>query len=205
MNTKQEVELLYATPLYLISNGIRYSHANWKPMEKFDNEDLELIKRVGFKLKHESVLEHSLISYHLKLSQKALLEATRHRIGVSWTVTSSRYALRKIDVELEPTEDKEVNDKFKEIEEIIADLLLFKSKSLDNVSKLLPQAFLYIAQVTFNLRSLIHFLKLRLSKDAHRDIRIVAYKMIEELPKNYQELVLLDKVIKENYERMKNE
>lgn len=34
MNTKQEVELLYATPLYLISNGIRYSHANWKPMEK---------------------------------------------------------------------------------------------------------------------------------------------------------------------------
>jgi thymidylate synthase ThyX len=153
MKTKQEAKLLYISPLVLISNAIRYSHATWDkrdsefvfkckycgycieelkaPVDKktgkyycrncsmvepyvindgyLDDNNFNLIKRVGFKLKHHSVLEHSMITYHLKLSQKALLEATRHRIGVSWTVTSSRYALKKINIELEPTGDKNID------------------------------------------------------------------------------------------------
>ena len=202
MKTKQEVKLLYISPLSLISNAIRYSHytfdkSDTKDLNFIGKKDLELIKKIGFKLKHESVLEHSIIVFHLKLSQKALLEATRHRIGISWTVTSSRYALRKINIENEFTGDNDIDNFITEFIKKIKNLLENK-KPMDIVSKLLPQSFLYTAQVTFNLRSLINFLKLRLNKNAHRDIRIIAYKMFEELPNDYKQLILVDETINKN-------
>jgi flavin-dependent thymidylate synthase len=209
MKTKQEVKLLYISPLVLISNAIRYSHANWDKSDSNEDiigdNDFNLIKRVGFKLKHHSILEHSMITYHLKLSQKALLEATRHRVGVSWTVTSSRYALKKINIELEPTGDENIDTTVYDVLEETIKFAFKYSKSLDVVSKLLPQSFLYIAQVTFNLRSLLHFFRLRLAKDAHRDIRIIAYLMYKELPDDYKKLIKEDEVIEKHLIRCKDE
>jgi thymidylate synthase ThyX len=248
MKTKQEVKLLYISPLVLISNSIRYSHATWdKRGSEFifkckycgycideskarvdeetgkyycrncsmvepyviddaylDGKDFDLIKRVGFKLKHSSVLEFGSIIFNVKMSTKALLEESRHRIGISQTVTSSRYSLRKIELEYEPTGDEEI-DKDMDMWMNIIKKRLEQNKSLDNVSKMLPQAFLYRLQLQFNLRSLLHFLRLRLAKDAHKDIRIIAYLMYQELTDDYKELIKEDEVIEKHLIRCKDE
>ena len=125
------VKLIYSSPVWLIANGIRYSHDNHHLSDSFiinytldcpkcgsDNnnfygnslicedcgfnltehigsKDFNLIKKVGFKMKHESVLEHSLIVFEFEASRALLQELSRSRIGVSPTVKSTRYVLKK--------------------------------------------------------------------------------------------------------------
>ena len=207
MITKQEVKLLFSSPLWLISNGIRYSHNNH---DKSDSEnifllgekDYDLIKRIGFHMNHSSTLEHSLIVYNIKLTQKALLEFSRHRVGLSMTVTSSRYALGSMGIEFEPTGDKYIDNLLDDTKQELE--LLVKNapkKDYDKLAELLPQSFLYKGQFTFNLRSLVHFLELRTNKSAHRDIRIIAYKMFESLPDDYKDLILCNKTILKQIEQ----
>ena len=200
MKTRQEVELLFSSPLWLISNGIRYSHNNHDKSdtvkEERDNnligsKDFNLIKRIGFHMNHSSTLEHSLIVFHIKLSTKALLELSRHRIGLSMTVTSSRYALDSMGIEVEPTEEDLVSEMLNYYAKTLNTIVsVSEKKKFDSLAELLPQAFLYKGQFTFNLRSLVHFLELRTNKSAHRDIRIIAYKMFNSLPDDYKELIL---------------
>jgi len=231
MKTKQSVKLIYSSPLWLIANGIRYSHNNHNKSDTDDakkqyinnniiengdynynvaeniigKKDFNLIKRIGFHMNHSSVLEHSLIVFDIKLTQKALLEFTRHRIGISYTVTSSRYALDSMGIEFEPNEDMSVDLVLKQLKENIEDIMFNKSKKdFDSIAELLPQAFIYSMQVSFNLRSLVHFLQLRINKSAHRDIRLIAKMIIDELPNDYKELVLLDDKIKKHYENFSN-
>jgi len=243
IDTKQNVKLIFATPLYLISNAVHYSHNNHDKsdteiikvcpaceqnvdIEYIDQEfkcnscgeiftkhkeivvlgpkDFNLIKRVGFKMKHESVLEFGTIIFDVNMSTKALLEESRHRIGISKTVTSSRYALNKINIEFEPTGDEEIDDDLEWWKHQI-ETRIVQNKSFDKVSKMLPQAFIYSMQWQFNLRSLLHFLRLRLTKEAHRDIRLIAKMIIDELPDDYKELVLTDEKINKNYKEFKND
>jgi thymidylate synthase (FAD) len=230
MKTKQRVKLIYVSPLWLVSNGIRYSHYNhhlsdsefigldpwdWNKEIKITKEewvkqltptkveigskDFDLVKRIGLKMKHESVLEFTQLVFDVKLSTKALLEESRHRIAISKTVTSSRYALKKINIEMEPTDDEDIDYDLDVIRRMIKRRLI-QNKPLDKVSKMLPQAFIYYMQWQFNLRSLLHFLRLRLTKEAHRDIRLIAKMVVDELPEEYRELVLLDEHIRRNYE-----
>jgi len=226
-------KLVFATPLWVVARGIRYSHynldksdslainpdnalcpacheklvygacalclKNYHPETHIGPKDFDLIKRVGFKMKHESVLEFAQLVFDVEMSTKALLEESRHRIGVSQTVTSTRYALKKIDRKFEPTGDKDIDKKL----EIIMDMVneeLEKGKPLDKVAMLLPQAYIYTLQLQFNLRSFLHFLKLRLTKEAHKTIRDVAVAMVKELPANYKELIFEDKDVKNNYD-----
>lgn len=245
VETKQEVKLLYITPLWLISNAIRYSHDNHHLSDtlvaedisefdccpycnsklevysdefeyfkyckvcnaEFDNniigkKDYELIKKVGLHLNHSSTLEHSLIAFHLKLTTKALLELSRSRIGVSMTVSSSRYALDTMGIEIEPTGDTTVDALLDDFSHKVNILLENASKKeFDKLAELLPQSFLYKGQFTFNLRSLIHFLELRLSASAHRDIRLLAKMMVDKLPEDYRGLIFENKKIKDSYNK----
>ena len=242
MQTKQSVKLTSASPLWLVSNAIRYSHNTHdksdmsednkclkcgSEMNKYYAEecpvlmcrscyftqigltpigpkDFDLIKRVGFKHKHESVLEFAQIVFDVAMTQKALLEESRHRIAVSQTVTSSRYALKKIDIIMDTSYDEEIDEDLEIIRQMVVKHLN-NNKALDKVSKLLPQAFIYTMQLQFNLRSLLSFLRLRLSKDAHIDIRLVAYMMFLSLTDDYKELVLCDEVIASHLEKIKED
>ena len=188
------VKLVYTSPLVLIYNAINYSHGNQHKnksiTEPVGKDELNLIKKVGFHLNHSSVLEHSLIVYDVELSTKALLELSRHRIGVSMTVSSSRYALDKIGINIEPVGDSQIDfilEQFKEMIEI--HLKGKKKKEFDKIAMLLPQAFMYKAQISFNLRSLKHFLELRTSKAAHYSIRQLANDMLLVLPNDYKYLL----------------
>ena len=218
-NTKQSVSLIFCSPLWLISNAIRYSHNNHDKSDSkvlyrdngtietsLGSKDFNLIKRVGFHMNHSSVLEHSLIVFNLELTQKALLELSRHRIGLSMTVTSSRYALGSMGVEFEQT-GSEILDRMldgykKQLEKLVS---IATKKEFDKLAELLPQAFIYKGQFTFNLRSLVHFLKLRTSKSAHKDIRILAYQMFNVLPEEYKELIFCDKQIAKQIKDNKND
>ena len=242
MKTKQSVRLISASPLWLVSKGIRYSHNTHDKSDTSDTtacpkcggdmkryysdecpviicekchylqigltplgpKDFALIKRVGFKHKHESVLEFAQLVFHVDMTQKALLEESRHRIAISQTVTSSRYALNKIDIKLDTSYDKEIDEDLNIIKQMITKHLN-NNKPLDKVSKLLPQAFIYTMQLQFNLRSLLNFLRLRLAKDAHIDIRLVAYMIFSSLTDEYQELILCDEVIKSHIDKIKDE
>jgi len=229
---EKNVKLIYSSPLWLIANGIRYSHNNhhlsdtektrkefiaktisedgYVNMSEVNNligeKDFNLIKKVGFHMNHSSTLEHSLIVFDVKLSTKALLEWTRSRIGVAYTVTSSRYALDTMGIELEPTGDIKVDKILKQIKQLIDETMIgSKKKDFDKLAMLLPQAFYYKMQVSFNLRSLVHFLELRTNKSAHITIRKLAFQMIDELPNDYRELVLENEKIRKNYEKYKKD
>lgn len=149
-------------------------------------------------MNHSSVLEHSLLVFDVKMSTKALLEESRHRIGLSQTVTSSRYALDKIYIEFEESPSPRVQESLNKIKEIVVSCLN-AGEPLDEVAMLLPQAFIYELRLTFNLRSLLHFLDLRLAKSAHRTIRKIAVELLDTLPLAYRELVLENESIKKKY------
>jgi len=178
-------------------------------------KDYSLIKRVGFHLNHESVLEHSLLIFDITMSTKALLEESRHRIGVSQTVASSRYSLESVELLFESTNNDTldfIQEKYKDsIQNVIYDLFDEEKSvdyTMDQVAMLLPQSFMYRLQLSFNLRSLKHFLELRLHKSAHKTIRKVAVGIMEELEKNankYFKLLIEDKKIKSAYEARYND
>jgi len=150
--------------------------------------DFNLIRKVGFHLNHSSVLEQTMITFDVEMSTKALLEESRHRIGLSQTVTSSRYALDKIEIKFEPSPRVKVQQGLETIKQIVTECLE-AGEPLDEVAMLLPQAFIYELRLSMNLRSLAHFLDLRLAKAAHRTIRKVAVEMVEALPEDYKELL----------------
>jgi flavin-dependent thymidylate synthase len=213
------VKLIYNSPLNLISNAIRYSHNNHDKSDTkqigkdntIGSKDYDLIKRIGFHMNHSSTLEHSLIVFDVKTTTKFLLEESRHRIGISQTVTSSRYALDIIDIEYEPTRKQDVNEMIERHIEDIKNMLdkykdekgKIKKSDMDDIAMSLPQAFLYKLQLTFNLRSLVHFLELRLNSSAHYTIRKIAYEIINELPNDYRKLIFENQKIKKDYELYK--
>jgi thymidylate synthase ThyX len=153
----------------------------------------------------------NIIVFDIKMSTKALIEESRHRNNVSQTVTSSRYALDVIDIEFEKTGDENIDDFLENYRQACIRLIdsyrnekgRISKKDMDNLAMILPQAFIYKMQLTFNLRSLLHFLELRLSKAAHWSIRNIAKEMFEVLPGDYKELILEDEDIKKELEGMK--
>lgn len=80
--TKQNVKLIYNSPLWLINEGIRFSHNNhhlsdtnidklnklqtWQEKVEFIGEkDYDLIRRVAFHMNHLSVSEHSIFVFYV--------------------------------------------------------------------------------------------------------------------------------------------
>ena len=255
------VKLIYSSPIWLIANGIRYSHDNHHLSDtktvficnecyeqiidninkklycpkcgtemKIDKnvestigtKDYDLIKRVGFKMKHESVLEHSLIVFEFEASRALLQELSRHRIGVSPTVKSTRYTLKELKkeksfcdgsmyVDFERAKKYVVLTGDIDIDTLIVDslenlrILCNINKSNDTLKYALPEAFKFKGQYSFNLRSLVHLLELRTNKDVLPEFQQLCKDIIDVLPDDYKELVLTNEKIRTNYERIKND
>jgi len=199
-----KVELLEYTPLLLIANAIRYSRkthsrSDTKNKTYIGKKDLELIRKVAFGRNHSSVLEHSLLTFDVECSAKCLLELSRHRIGVSMTVQSSRYTLRKDLIEFEKTGVHEIDETMSNYINKILELLEDKKNTMDDISMMLPASYIYKMQLTFNLRSLVNFLILRLDKSAHKNIRDLSFELMEQLPEDYKNLLKNHKKINELY------
>ena len=222
------VKLIYCSPLWLIANSIRYSHNNHHLSDSkvlyrdngaiettLGSKDFNLIKRVGFKYKHESVLEFADVVYHIECSRAMLQELARHR-HISLTVKSTRYTLKELK-NIEPTDEilkeylvmtgNKYVDKLsiEQLKDIVIDIKDNALGSNDIAKYCLPEAFETELQLKTNLRELLHILKLRTNKDALLEFRKVAYQMFNVLPEEYKELILCDEQIAKQIKEIEKE
>ena len=184
-------KLLNYTPLTLSSNAIRQSHDNQNLSDSIGDligdKDRALIDRVGNKMKHSSTLEFLNYVWEIEMSTKTLLAFTRHRIGISMTIRSTRYTTQKN----KGKHQVQYTDKTKDYLERIMDIVneaIEDGLNNDEISLLLPQGYIYKGQIQFNARSLQHFFKLRTKSDAHFQIRELAFNLFVSLPDSHKYL-----------------
>ena len=193
MHTK----LLHYTPLWLAAHAIRMSKDNHHLSDTVGGicgpKDRDLIDRIGVKLHHESTLEMLNYIWDVEFSTKTLLALTRHRIGVSMCVRSTRYTTHKllkaddVSIFIEPSGNSAVDAQaISTMQDIKA---MSPQPSNDELSLLLPQSFIYRAQLQFNARSLRHFFSLRNpSTHAHLQIQDLALRLYNSLPEDHKYL-----------------
>lgn len=187
------------------------------PTDSISEADKELLQRLLFKNKHESVFESIYYCFSIKgIARLCLQELVRSRIA-SYSVRSSRYTLKELKNEkpfLEAGLDNytysynydraskyiefndEVSSKYQVnqlelLREEIAD-----GVSLDDAKYLLPESYLTDLVWTINVRSLRNFLQLRLSKSAHKAIRSLAKAVYEAIPTEHK--FLFEDIANEN-------
>lgn len=151
----------------------------------------ERIDRVCNKFHHSSMLRFVQYIFQVELSTSALLEWTRHQVGVDYAVKSTRYCTKQdgdsMQVEYSKNDlvNNMLNSHMDDIKQLIKD---HPSIGNDDLKLLLPQGFIYTMQVQFNAQSLQHFLKLRSHKTAHYHIRQLAHAVFNALPEDHKYL-----------------
>lgn len=208
LKMKPTVLLLDVVGLVHCAHAIRVCRDN---IEQSDSEifpngqrllgekDQDLIKRIGVKSKHESVLEHIIFEFRIKdISRACLQEIARHRMA-SITVRSSRYTLKKHLAKEEyfeykytdlaraekyvvltgsPKTDKSIISALNNLisafreEPKLTDVP--SNKSNDVIKYALPEALKTEFFWTINARSLRNFLHLRTSPHALKEIRLLS-------------------------------
>ena len=184
-------KLLNFTPLTLASNAIRQSHDNQNLSDSIGDllgeKDKSLIDRVGNKMKHSSTLEFLNYVWEVEMSTKTLLAFTRHRVGISMTMRSTRYTTQKNKGKHQVQDTEKTKLYLERIMDIVNEAI-DNGLNNDEVSLLLPQGYVYKGQIQFNARSLQHFFKLRTKSDAHFQIRELALNLYDSLPDTHKYL-----------------
>lgn len=157
------------------------------------DRDLQLLRKI-IKHGHESTVEHLKYSFELSdMSRGCLQELARHRIA-SLSVESSRYTLNRLlrgadeamlRSLLVSSGDEEL-DRLN-VEHMMKLAALGRAKSLKNdVLKYgLVEAWKTSLDWSLNARALRNFLKLRLSRRAHFEIRALAHAVYEKIPQDH--------------------
>jgi len=188
-----KIILLHASPLWLAAHACRMSHDNHDKSDSSKGitgtKDMELIERVGNKLKHKSILEQ--LVYHFDIdgiSRACLQELARHRTA-RLTVKSTRYTLNKMKpndnfMDYLVSIDQEINNlNFNQLKAIA------ESKESNDIKKyMLPEAFKTSLIWQIDGRNLQNFLTLRCSKEALWEIRELAKEIFDNLPDHHKYL-----------------
>jgi len=160
----------------------------------FDTEKgKERIERVCNKNQHSSMLRFVQYIFEVELSTSALLEWTRHQVGVDYAVKSTRYCTKQDGdaMQVEYSRNDLVNamldSHMNEIKDLIKD---YPAIANDDLKLLLPQGFIYTMQVQFNAQSLQHFIRLRSDKSAHYHIRDLANLLYWKIPAEHRYLFI---------------
>jgi thymidylate synthase (FAD) len=204
MEINMNVDLVFISPKWLVMKGIRKC---WKSDGLSDTDistdtlgpqDKKLIKNI-IKFGHTSTLEHSLVTFNVDgISRAVLQELSRHRVGVSPSVESTRYTMNKIingneeiDNVLVPCGDMFIDElnrsHMTQLKEYLNDYQKEHNKKLPNdIAKYgLVESYKVSEQISFNFRSLGHFFDLRRSNRALWEIRELADNMLAEIPEDY--------------------
>lgn len=189
---KQKVELLNCLSYEDMLQNIEIAGRTcYQSKSEFTKESGEKFIKKLIKLGHESVLEHGSLTFKIKTNRNITHELVRHRIA-SYSQESTRY-VKYDDIEFIPMIDPrghkvdyiyDLWDLYEDIEWSYGELIR-KNFKPEEARDILPGSVATTIIVTMNMRELRHFLKLRLSKAAHPQIRELA-KMIQDLVKeNY--------------------
>lgn len=189
---KQKVELLYPQSYEELTEKIEIAGRVCYQSEPKGYPENEKFIRMIIKRGHESVLEHGSLTFKVRTNRAIANEIVRHRLA-SYSQESTRY-VKYDDIEFIPWVDSEnplLLSALKTIENHY--MMLLDPWEEFNVDKcipeeardILPNATATTLVITMNFRELRHFLKLRLDKAAHPQIRELAGMILEILKEKY--------------------
>lgn len=180
---KQKVELLNPQSYEELTEKIEIAgRVCYQSEPKGDPE--KFIKMI-IKRGHESVLEHGSLTFKVRTNRAIANEIVRHRLA-SYSQESTRY-VKYDDIEFIPGEKlKDPNlENLLLSAELAYKLLLTTDFKPEEARDILPNATATTLVMTMNFRELRHFLKLRLDKAAHPQIRELAGMILEILKEKY--------------------
>lgn len=145
---------------------------------------------------HTSVLEFGNAVFDCVIDRGILGEVTRHRVGFSFAVQSSRYCdysslkkfshnisfIRPSEIKEGSFEDQIWKSNCENCEKAYFNLIRQGVKP-ENARSVLPMCLATPLTIGANFRAWLHFLELRESPKAHPDIRILAKLIHKELKK----------------------
>lgn len=187
---KQQVELLNPQSYEELTEKIEIAGRVCYQSEP--KGDPEKFIRMIIKRGHESVLEHGSLTFKVRTNRAIANEIVRHRLA-SYSQESTRY-VKYDDIEFIPWIDSEnplLLSALKTIENHYLMLLNpWEEFGVDKCTPeeardILPNATATTLVMTMNFRELRHFLKLRLDKAAHPQIRELAGMILEILKEKY--------------------
>lgn len=162
------------------------------------DSDRKLITSI-IKNGHTSTLEHLTFTFNIVgFSRDVLQEFSRHRVGVSPSVKSTRYTLKELLKEssfgfsdesrkragkyIVLTGKRLIDNCNIETIESVRKLLLEGTFTNDEIKGCLPGAYKTSGVYTFNARSLRHLFELRTHKRALKEFRILARELFNAIP-----------------------
>jgi thymidylate synthase (FAD) len=190
-----------ATPLYHASMAARTCWASQSKSDNGGEKDMKLVDRLYNKERHESIVEHSLVTFKIEgISRACLQELARHR-HQSLSVESTRYTLSKLlnaeealwnpDMYIVKTGNELVDAASWSA---LMNLVELAKQGVPNdlLKYALPESWKVNLYSSWNLRGLGNFLSLRCKKEALWEIRELANTMYDALPSEWRK-VLMDK------------
>ena len=147
--------------------------------------DPEKFIRMIIKRGHESVLEHGSLTFKIRTNRAIANEIVRHRLA-SYSQESTRY-VKYDDIEFIPCDrlGKTYGEDMLLGFESAYKFLIDQEFKPEEARDILPNATATTLVMTMNFRELRHFLKLRLDKAAHPQIRELAGMILEILKEKY--------------------
>lgn len=142
---------------------------------------------------HETPFEKSMLHFLCTTDIATHIHLLKHRIGVSVNAESARYKELKDDKFYVPYDwDEEERQKYinfmelayKNYHETIENLIKkgFSRKRAKEAARMyLPYGNQITCDISFNFRSFVHFVRLRYSKHAQREVSMLARQMIEQV------------------------
>lgn len=182
---KQKVELLFPQSYEELTEKIEIAGRVCYQSEPKGYPENEKFIRMIIKRGHESVLEHGSLTFKVRTNRAIANEIVRHRLA-SYSQESTRY-VKYDDIEFIPGEklrDSNLEELLSKAEfayKFLTDYGLKPEEARD----ILPNATATTLVMTMNFRELRHFLKLRLDKAAHPQIRELAGMILEILKEKY--------------------
>ncbi len=176
-------------PERVIAAAARLCYSERSGEDLFENLSDEEVKRLVkniLNLGHYSVLEHVSFTFSISgISRVTTHQLVRHRVGCSYSQRSQRYIKEdNFDYIIPPSiqERPELLEKYNETMENLNNLYEEFAQVVpkEDARYLLPQAIESKIMVTYSLRALLHFIKLRTCRRAQWEIQTLAWKMLKE-------------------------
>jgi len=140
---------------------------------------------------HHTPFEKSMLHFLLTVDTATHIQLLKHRIGVSVNAESARYKELKADkfyVPTDWTDEQLIKDYMAHMENAYDLYHRFtayvtashsRKRAKESARFVLPYANQLVLDVSFNFRSFMHFLQLRKSDDAQKEIHDIADKMLD--------------------------
>lgn len=163
----------------------------------YGEKDKNLIKKL-IKKGHTSVIEHVVYTFSIKgISRVCSHQLVRHRIA-SYSQQSHRYVKVDKDSFVEPESIKKSKytkllwDNYLDTVFYLYDKFIDEGMLKEDARFILPNAVKTELIMTINARSLRNFFQQRLDKESQWEIRELASKMLDLLPKVHKEILFND-------------